>query len=431
MGHIVKPRFFLVCLIFAAPGICLALFSIHVRRSAEGSLAQQAELALQSAKEIARRRIVFRIEQVESGKTFASVLSDLGADLGTISKLVACAKPVFDFRGFTAGHSVAVGRSAADGIRAVDYRIDNDRMLCITTQGDNFQARIEVIPSNTRKLVVASQIHDSLFNAVTGAGEKPELALRLAEIFQYDLDFYTDPQPGDTFRVLVEKKTSLDGQVLSYGQILAAEYVNAGKNYQAVLFCDSEGKPEYFTPEGKSLRKTFLHSPLLYTAPITSRFSNNRLHPILKVYRPHLGIDYGAPVGTPVQAVADGRVVYAGWHGEAGTAICLQHQKGYQTYYFHLSRLLVHAGQRVTQGQRIGLVGQTGLATGPHLDFRICRHGVFLNFAKLQLPPAAPVPDAQWSQFAAARDLWLGMMNPPQPTAARAAFPTEPRPIAR
>jgi murein DD-endopeptidase MepM/ murein hydrolase activator NlpD len=421
----VKLRFVLVCLTCGALGVYLAVFSIRLRRSAEGNLAQQAQLARQSVKEITRRRIVYREERVESGMTFTDMLGDLGADSGTISKIIACAQPVFDFRGFTAGHSVTVGCSQAEGIREVRYRIDDDRMLSITAKDNDFRAKIERIPSQTNDTVVAGQIDDSLFNAITGAREKPELALRLADIFRYDVDFYTDPQPGDTFRVLVEKKISLADQVLGYERILAAEYVNAGKKYQAVLFRDSGGTPAYYTPDGKSLRKAFLHSPLRYAAPLTSGFSYHRFHPILKIYRPHLGVDYGAPVGTPVQAVASGRVVYAGWRGGAGRAVCLQHARGYQTSYFHLSRILVHAGQRVTQGQRIGLVGQTGLATGPHLDFRVRRHGVFLNFAKLRLPPAAPVAKSQWKQFAAARDHWLAMMNSPQQIVAHAQTPPD------
>ncbi len=420
-----KLRFVFLCLICAALGLCLIISSVRLHRSAEANLARQVELARQSAEEIARHRIVYRKEQVSVGETFGDVLEDLGADPATISKLIACVQPVFDLHQLAAGHSVAVTRSAADGIRRVCYRIDPDRMLSITARGEGFRARIERIPSQIRDTIVAGRVDDSLFNAIRDAGEKPELALRLAEIFRYDLDFYTDPQPGDTFRVLVKKRTSLAGRVLSYGQILAAEYDNAGKRYQAVLFHDSDGRPAYYTPDGKSLRKAFLHSPLRYAAPITSSFSYHRFHPILKIFRPHLGIDYGAPVGTPVQAVADGRVVYAGWRGSAGKEICLQHARGYRTYYFHLSQILVRAGQHVRQGQQIGRVGETGLATGPHLDFRIQRHGEFLNFTKLHLPSSAPVARSQWKRFAATRDHWLAMMNSPQQTMACAQTPPD------
>jgi murein DD-endopeptidase MepM/ murein hydrolase activator NlpD len=256
------------------------------------------------------------------------------------------------------------------------------------------------------------------------AGEKPELAMRLAAIFGWDLDFYTDPRPGDTFRVVVEKKTLANGTLVDYGRILAAEYNNAGHAYRAILFHGPTGAPasakatagrpalEYYTPEGKSMKKAFLHSPLKFAAPITSHFSLHRFHPILKQYRAHLGIDYGAPTGTPVQTIGDGRVIFAGRKGGDGNLVKVQHSNGYTTYYMHLSRIAVRPGQRVEQGQRIGLVGMTGLATGPHLDFRIERRGQFLNFERLPLPPSDPVSRRDWGEFAAARDRALAQMPP-------------------
>jgi murein DD-endopeptidase MepM/ murein hydrolase activator NlpD len=234
--------------------------------------------------------------------------------------------------------------------------------------------------------------------------------MRLADIFGWDLDFYTDARPGDTFRVVLEKKILTNGEEASYGRVLAAEYKNGGRTYRAVLFHDASGNPAYYTPEGKSMKKALLHSPLKFAAPITSHFSLHRFHPILKEYRPHLGIDYGAPIGTPVQAIGDGRVIFAARKGGAGNLIEIQHANGYTTYYMHLSRILVRAGQRVEQGQRIGLVGMTGLATGPHLDFRIERHGQFLNFERLPLPPSDPVSERDWSEFAAVRDRVLAQM---------------------
>src|SRR5277367_5966183 len=149
--------------------------------------------------------------------------------------------------------------------------------------------------------------------------------------------------------------------------------------------------PVYYTPDGKAMKKAFLHSPLKFAAPITSHFSAHRFHPILKEYRAHLGIDYAAPTGTPVQTIGDGKVIFAGPKGGAGNLVEVQHTNGYTTYYMHLSRVLVHNGQRVEQGEQIGLVGMTGLATGPHLDFRIQQHGQFLNFEHLGLPTADPV----------------------------------------
>ena len=160
------------------------------------------------------------------------------------------------------------------------------------------------------------------------------------------------------------------------------------------------------------MKKAFLHSPLKFAAVITSHISQSRFHPILKQYRPHLGIDYAAPTGTPVQTIGDGRVIFAGPKGGAGNLIEVQHSNGYTTYYMHLSRVLVRSGQRVEQGERIGLVGMTGLATGPHLDFRIQRGKEFLNFERLPLPPSDPVSKRDWNDFAAMRDFAMAQMPP-------------------
>ena len=291
------------------------------------------------------------------------------------------------------------------------YRIDADRVLHIAPQGNEFRSEIQTIPSDTKTVGVTGEIRGSLFNAVTDAGEQPELAMRLADIFGWDLDFYTDPRPGDTFRVVVEKKSSRTAR-LFLRTILAAEYVNGNHPYRAVLFHGPGGVPAYYTPDGKSMKKEFLHSPLKFAAVITSHFSEHRFHPILKEYRPHLGTDYAAPTGTPVQTIGDGRVIFAGMKGGAGNLIEVQHSNGYTTYYMHLSRVLVRSGQRVEQGQRIGLVGMTGLATGPHLDFRIERGKQFLNFERLPLPPSDPVSKRDWSEFAAARDQTMALMPP-------------------
>jgi murein DD-endopeptidase MepM/ murein hydrolase activator NlpD len=185
--------------------------------------------------------------------------------------------------------------------------------------------------------------------------------------------------------------------------VLAAQYQNAGQLHQAVLFRDPSGRPAYYAPSGKSLQKAFLRSPLKFGAPVTSGFSNNRFHPILKRYRAHHGVDYGVPVGSAVQAIGDGRVISAGWNGDSGKMIHLRHAMGYETYYLHLSNTLVRPGQQVGQGQLIARSGATGLATGPHLDFRVTRHGQFLNFLRLKLPPAEAVAPKDWDEFAATR----------------------------
>ncbi|MGH9683657.1 MAG: peptidoglycan DD-metalloendopeptidase family protein [Candidatus Acidiferrales bacterium] len=417
----------------AAAAVCLVA-SYSARHSAERQMAVQASNAREDARKIQDQVVLFTQRIVPARLAFQPLLQSFGIDTGTAARLSAAAWPVFDLRHLRAGNRLSVGRSVLGELRAVKYQIDADRVLFITPSGGAFHSEIQTIPSRTRTVGVSGQIHGSLFEGVVDAGEKPELAIRLAEIFGWDLDFYTDPRPGDTFRVVVEKKMLANDSMASYGRILAAEYDNNGRAYRAVLFQDPAGNPAYYALDGKSMKKAFLHSPLKFAAVITSHFSQHRFHPILKEYRPHLGIDYAAPTGTPVQTIGDGRVTFAGRKGGAGNLIEIQHTNGYTTYYMHLSRILVRSGERVQQGQRIGLVGMTGLATGPHLDFRIERHGQFLNFERLPLPPSEPVAKRDWNDFASARDHALAFMPQlPAPQAATLAknAPTAPSPAVR
>jgi len=420
--------FWVVLILLGA--VCVG-WSYSVRNSAERQIEAEAALAREEAKRVQEEVILFTVKIVPPRLAFSALLQEMGIDPSAGARIVAAAQPVFNLRQVRAGNQVAVGRSVLGELRAVRYRIDTDRILWIAPQGDEFHSEIQIIPSETAAAGVSGAIRGSLWVSIMDAGEKPELAMRLAEIFGWDLDFYTDPRPGDTFRLVVEKKKLSDGSIASYGRILAAEYNNQGRSYRAVLFHDSSGHAAYYTPEGKSMKKAFLHSPLKFAAPISSHFSTHRFHPILKQYRPHLGIDYAAPTGTPVQTIGDGRVTFAGRKGGAGNLVEIQHTNGYTTYYMHLSRVLVRPGQRVEQGQRVGLVGMTGLATGPHLDFRIERGGQFLNFERLPLPPAGPVEKRDWSTFAATRDSALEQMPalPSKETTALAERVAPPPPV--
>lgn len=328
---------------------------------------------------------------------------------------VAAAAPVFNLARVRAGHTVTLFRPAPGRPLRLRYTVDRDHVLILTRSAADRSWRAELRPLHfqVRLTGISATLRDSLFAAVERAGEQDALALQLAKIFAWDLDFYTDPRPGDTFRLVVEKRY-WHGRFAGYGPILAAEYTNAGHAYQAVLFHDREGLPAYYRPNGEPLQREFLRSPLKFVAlRVTSPFSHDRFHPILKLWRPHLGVDYGAPAGTPVQAIGNGRVLFAGRHGGAGNMIKLRHANGYETLYLHLSRILVHRGQRVRQGQTIGRVGMTGLATGPHLDFRITHFGVYENFQRLRqkLPPAAPVPPALRAAFAAFCHRWLAALQ--------------------
>lgn len=381
-------------------------------RDAQRSLVSEQRLAVETAKTIQRyRNAIHHVDlEVESGSSFPELLTDAGVDQNQVEAATQAGERAWSLRRISRGHAIWFEHSIAAGLTAVSYRLDLDRELRITRIGNDYAAEILQVPSHIRTAVIHGKINGSLYETLENAGEHPELAVRMAQILAWDMDFYTDPRPGDEFSIVVEKKEYVDGQFV-YTGIDAVRYNNAGRVHEAVLFHDPDGKAAYYTSDGKSLQKSFLKSPLKFAARVSSHFSHHRYHPVLKTYRAHLGTDYAAPIGTPVQAVANGRVVSAGMSGGSGNMVKIQHSNGYETYYLHLSRILVRRGAMVQQGQRIGLVGMTGLATGPHLDFRVERRGQFLNFEHMPLPPADPVAKKDWPQFAALRDKWVPMLR--------------------
>jgi murein DD-endopeptidase MepM/ murein hydrolase activator NlpD len=224
-----------------------------------------------------RQSIVVPTDQrVRAGENFAAALQKLGLTPQEATDATSAAQQAFNLRQLRAGNTLTVGRSVEGQLREIDYRIDVDRMLKILPQEQGFSAKVADIPSRTEIVAVRGTLDDSLFNAVEETGESAELAMRMAQIFGYDLDFYTDPRRGDTFCILLEKKRYVNGQIAGYGKIFAAEYNNAGKKYQALLYHDPAGQPGYYAEDGKSLQKAFLRSPLKFGAPVTSHFSNAR-----------------------------------------------------------------------------------------------------------------------------------------------------------
>ena len=264
---------------------------------------------------------------------------------------------------------------------------------------DGWQVRRAETRPDVRVEAVSGEVRRSLFESVEALGESPQLVMELVEIFSSDFDFTADTRAGDRFRLLVEKRYAGDTFV-DYGQILVAQYLSDGRVLTGVGFEASDGRMAYYDPSGRSLKKSFLKSPLEFTR-ITSGFTYARPHPILGGVRPHLAVDYGAPVGTPVRAVADGTVMVAGWNGGNGIQVHLRHHAGYETQYNHLSRLGpgVRPGSRVSQRQVIGYVGSTGLSTGPHLDYRVAKNGRFVNPLSEKFIPGQPLDGAEHKRF--------------------------------
>jgi murein DD-endopeptidase MepM/ murein hydrolase activator NlpD len=325
-----------------------------------------------------------------------------------VEALVKAARPVYDLARLAVGHAYSLSLGPENYLARFSYEIDDLRTLRIERANHALRATIDERSFDIGTKLVRGEIVTSLFAAVNDAGEGDSLALDLADVFAWDVDFHTELRPGDSFRVAVEE-LSLDGKPVREGRILAAELLRGARRLQAVWFDNADGAG-YYTPAGTPLRKAFLRSPLKFSR-ISSGFTHARLHPILGIMTPHLGIDYAAPTGTPVLASADGLVSLAGLYGGFGEAIKLRHANGYETLYGHLSRILVHAGERVSQGQVIGNVGATGLATGPHLDYRMSRNGVFLNPLTVELPPAEPIPARERPSFDLVRDRDLQLLS--------------------
>lgn len=401
--------------VYTLLGVGLVGVSYAIRRAAEQRFVQESQAAVDNAT-ATQVILANRDQQVEvivsNGSTWSELLGDMDFDPQTVFNVTEAARKVFNLRSIRPGNKLTALKSSTGALKSVTYRVDPEHEVLVNRDKDSFQAEIKETPGKIIVVPINGVVEGSLFDSIIAVGEKPELAVRLAEIFAWDMDFNTDTQRGDIFRFVVEKKEYADGSPATYGRILAAEYDNVGHPYQAVLFRDPQGRPAYYSADGKSLQKAFLRSPLRFAARVSSHFSTHRYHPILKISRPHLGTDYAAPVGTPVQTIADGRVVFAGYKGGDGNMVKIAHSRGYETYYLHLSRLLVRRGQSVRQGQRVGLVGATGLATGPHLDFRIEQNGRFVNFERLKLPPTNPVAKSEWADFVVERDKWMALLPP-------------------
>ena len=263
-------------------------------------------------------------------------------------------------------------------------------------------------------------VESSLFGAMDGAGGDPELAVRIAEIYQWDIDFLRDLRKGDTFVVVVDRQT-VEGEFFGWGTVFVSRFVNDDRILDAVVYPDDSGRLGYYDLDGQPLRKQFLRSPLKFSR-VTSRFSMNRFHPVLRRRMPHYGVDYGAPVGTPVQVTADGTVTFAGRKGGGGNMLTVRHTNGYETNYLHLSRFGkgIRRGARVGQGQVIGYVGSTGLSTGPHLDYRVTLNGRWINPLAISSPPVKQLSEQRLQRFLAHALAVLSLIvDEPPPIGAR------------
>ncbi len=313
---------------------------------------------------------------------------------------VKAASAVFSLNRLIPGHLFSVERDKESGsANRFFYDINEESRLVVERTEDGFTARVDVFEFDTKLVRVSGVIHSSLFEAMADAGESANLAVELAEVFSHQINFVNEVQDGDTFEMVVEKKY-LGDDFRRYGNIIAARFVNDGTTFEAFRFVDKSGTAHYFAADGSSLETEFLKAPLNFTR-VSSGYTMHRKHPIFGKVRPHQGVDYAAPRGTPVKALGVGKVTFKGWKGGYGNTLVIRHSGGIETQYAHLSRFAssLKVGQKVDQGEVVAFVGATGTATGPHLDFRVMKNGKFVNPDTLSGARSAPVSKAEKASF--------------------------------
>jgi len=341
----------------------------------------------------------WREERIQRGDTVASILSRLSVNDQEALSYLLQAKDVRSLYQLIPGRSIRVVTTQEGRLESLAYVNTDGRRLTVSRNESGFSATEEVPQTEQWVMQSSGEIETSLFGATDAAGIPELIATQIAEIFSSDIDFHRDLRRGDRFSVVYEALAA-DGEFVGFGRVLAAEFVNQGHSFRAVFFRDDEGRNGYYTPDGRNMRKAFLRSPIEFSR-VTSGFSNSRFHPVLKAWRAHKGIDYGASTGTRVRVTADGFVTFAGRKGGYGNVVTVRHPNGYTTLYAHLSGFAqgMRQGKRVVQGEVVGLVGSTGLATGPHLHYEFHVNGVHQNPMRLAMPPGPPINEQSRSAF--------------------------------
>lgn len=333
----------------------------------------------------------WHVVTVKSGDSLAGIFSRLGIPPRQLHDLLEQGGAASNLKRIYPGQTLRLMTSNDKGLVKLSYQIDKLSLLEISRDGKDFDISTIHLTPERREISTSGIIDSSLFVAAQKAGLSDNLTMELAGIFAWDVDFALDIRKGDQFTVLYEE-LFLDGESIGRGNILAAEFVNHGKRYQAVRYTDAGGKTDYYSLDGKSMRKTFLRTPVEFSR-ISSRFSLGRKHPILNRIRAHKGVDYAASHGTPIKATGNGKIVHRGKKGGYGNTIVIQHGSKYSTLYAHMSKYRkgLKTGSKVKQGQTIGYIGSSGLATGPHLHYEFRVNGAHRDPLKVKLPGADPL----------------------------------------
>lgn len=341
---------------------------------------------------------------IANGQTLSELLAPYGVGAVTVDKLSRVAEPVFSLRNIRAGHNYTVFLEP-DTVRRMAYMIYEQSVtdyVVFSFVGDSVSVKREKKPMREERKMCTATISSSLWNCMIDNNMSPALAMDLSDIYAWSIDFF-GLQKGDNFTVIYDQRF-VDTVEVGAGRIWGAIFNHGGKSYYAIPF-NQNGNITYWDENGNSLRKNLLKAPLKFSR-ISSRFTNSRLHPVLKIRRPHHGVDYAAPSGTPVQAVADGVVIFKGYSGGGGNTVKIKHASNLMSGYLHLKGYGkgVANGSRVSQGQIIGYVGSTGLSTGPHLDFRLWRSGKPIDPLKVPSEPTEPISSANKADFDIVKD---------------------------
>jgi murein DD-endopeptidase MepM/ murein hydrolase activator NlpD len=428
-GVVRRPRsYFAVVIPIAIP---LLLASVHFDPAARAQNAsvmgmgspaplppvRYADLAAPPAAGLPEHSLILTVEE---GDTLDSVLRGGGLSPSDSAQLNNEFGRTIDLRRLRPGNMLRFHYDMGGQVDSVELKLTGWGELDALRTAGRFEATTHPAEIREIETTVSAGIDSSLYEALRGAGENPQLAQQLVDVFQWDIDFFA-LQKGDSFNLVVKKRFA-GSDLVGYGPITAARFLHEGTTYEAFRHEAPDGRAGYYSRAGSPLRKQFLRAPLQFTH-ITSTFSNHRFHPILKYFRPHHGVDYGAPVGTPVMTTADGVVVEIGYHGGEGNMVRIRHTARIETSYLHLSRFAknLRRGSKVIQGDIIGYVGATGLATGPHLDYRVCDGGTWLDPLKLKSITPDPLRGAQLATFHANVDRLMPRLTAPSSQVAQLA----------
>jgi len=349
--------------------------------------------------------------RVKKGDTLSSIFKHHKLNSNSLYKIINSGKEASRLTRIKPGQTFSIALNNDNDIAQLEFQINKVDTLFISHNDKGYSSEIRSKEIETRQQFTAGMINNSLFAAGQKAGLNSAMIMRLAHIFGWDIDFALDIRKGDSFALLYEEKY-VDGKKLSSGNILSAEFVNQGKVFRAIRYTDASGHTDYYSEKGLSMRKAFLRTPVEFSR-ISSRFSLGRKHPILNRIRAHKGVDYAAARGTPIKAVGDGKIIFKGRKGGYGRVIILQHGSKYTTLYAHMSAYnkKLHTGSRVGQGQTIGYVGMSGLATGPHLHYEFRVNGVHRNPLTVKLPNAAPISKKYRANFKVAAETLISQLK--------------------